>query len=68
MAYDPAKQARDALGRFATKGRRVTQGVRAKKGLGKVRAGSKQTNAKAAGGPIAGVPQAKADKKPKIIP
>lgn len=68
MAYDPAKQARDVLGRFAAKGRRVSQGVRAKKGLGKIRAGAKQTNTKAAGGPIAGVPLAKANKKPKIIP
>lgn len=59
MAYDPRKQARDALGRFAAKGRAKTKGVRAKKGLGKVRAGSKKANVKAAGGPIAGIPSGK---------
>ena len=67
MAYDPRKTARDALGRFAAKGRAVTKGVRAKKGLGKVRAGSRKTSVKAAGGPIAGVPSAKAHKKPKDV-
>jgi hypothetical protein len=66
MAYDPRKTARDALGRFAAKGRKVTKGVRVHKGLGKVRAGSRQTNVKASGGPIAGVPSSKANKKPKI--
>lgn len=66
MAYDPRKQARDALGRFAAKGRSVTKGVRVKKGLGKIRAGAKKANVKASGGPIAGVPSSKANKKPRI--
>lgn len=66
MAYDPRKTARDALGRFAAKGRAVTKGVRAKKGLGKVRAGKRNTSVKAVGGPIAGVPSGKTMKKPRI--
>lgn len=66
MAYDPRKQARDALGRFAAKGRRAAQGAKAKKGLGKIRAGSRDTNVKASGGPIAGVPSGKSMKR--IVP
>lgn len=58
-------QPRDALGRFRRQGRAAAAGKRAPRGLGKSRVGGKQTSAKASGGPIAGVPAAKANRKPK---
>lgn len=58
-------QPRDALGKFRRLGRAAAAGKKAPRGLGKSRAGGKQTNSKSSGGTLAGVPAAKANKKPK---
>lgn len=58
-------QPRDALGKFRRMGRAVAAGKKAPRGLGKNRAGGKQTNVNSSGGPLAGVPAAKANRKPK---
>lgn len=58
-------QPRDALGKFRRQGRAAAAGIKAPRGLGKSRAGGKQTNTNSSGGTLAGVPAAKANKKPK---
>jgi hypothetical protein len=58
-------QPRDALGRFRRQGRAAAAGQKAPRGLGKNRVGGKQTNSKSSGGTLAGVPAAKANRKPK---